>query len=318
MEKQHKISVIIPVFNSLKWLEKCVTSVLNQTYKNLEIILVDDGSTDGSEKLCDDYAKKDKRVVVVHQKNGGLSAARNTGLEKASGDFVAFADSDDYLETNMLEKLHSSLLEKEADIVICGFVMEDESGKEYADTPALENKTFSSAEALELLTLPRQDRFVVAWNKLYKKELFKFTRFPVGKIHEDQWVAHKLFFTASKVATIQDELYHYVIHASSIMQASNPIRHFDDIDALFDRIQFYKSKNLSSLAAGVEKTMFNLFAFYREKVWAYENFTLAELKKVYAYGKKCKKYLKNTAKINKYSKNEIKEHLKVYNFSTEG
>ena len=309
------ISVIIPVFNTTKFLKKCVDSVINQTYKNLEIILVDDGSTDGSEKICDDYSKIDNRVIVVHKQNGGLSSARNTGLEKASGEFVAFADSDDYLQENMIEKLVDTEEQTQADIVICGFVMENEAGENYASTPALKNETYTKREALELLNQPRQDRYTVAWNKLYKASLFEDIKYPEGKIHEDQWTIHKLFFKASKVSAIEDVLYHYVVHEGSIMQAKNPIKHFDDIDALFERIEFYKTNNLKELIPGVFETMSELFAFYREKIWGYENFTLAELNKIYGYGKKCKKCLKNTAKTEKYSKNQLKSLIKAYSFS---
>ncbi len=314
-KNQPKISVIIPVFNASKFLSKCVNSVICQSHKALEIILIDDGSTDCSGKICDNFAKTDNRIVVLHKANGGLSSARNAGLGIATGELIAFVDSDDYLEPNMLEALLNSLFKNGSDIAICSFVMETETGEPYATTPPLENKTYSKAEALELLAEPRQDRYAVAWNKLYRKKLFEGLRYPEGKIHEDQWLAHKLFFEAEKVSTISNVLYHYVVHTGSIMQASNPIRHLDDIDALFDRIEFFKSHNLEYLTAGVEKTMFTLFAFYREKFWGYEKFTLAELKMIYRYGKKCKKCFKNIKKSKKYSKSEKNMRFRVYNFS---
>ena len=314
-KNQPKVSVIIPVFNTSKFLKKCVNSVLKQTYKNLEVFLIDDGSTDNSGILCDDFAKTDKRVVTIHKQNGGLSPARNVGLGIATGEFIAFVDSDDFIEPTMIEVLLNNIIKAGSDISICSFAMETETGKPYADTPPLKNETYSKFEALALLNETRQDRFTVAWNKLYKKELFDGLRYPENKIHEDQWTIHKLFFKTSKVSAIEDVLYHYVVHEGSIMQAKNPIKHFDDIDALFDRIEFYKTNNLKELIPGVFKTMSELFAFYREKIWGYENFTLAELNKIYGYGKKCKKYLKNTAKTEKYSKEKTKEISKAFNFS---
>ncbi len=314
-EKTPKISVIVPIFNSLNWLDKCIFSIVNQTYKNLEIILIDDGSNDGSSNLCDTYAKKDERIIVIHKSNEGLSLARNAGLKIATGEFVLFADSDDYLEDNMLEKLILSQKQDNADMVICGFIMEDELGNKYADTPELENKTYSNKEALKLLNLNRQDRFVVAWNKLYKRNLFEDIQYPKGKIHEDQWVAHKLFFKSNKITTIQPSLYHYVIHKDSIMNASNPLKHFDDIDALFDRIEFYKNNKLYDLIDGVFNVMYNLFSFYREKIFAYKNFTFAELNKIYSYGNKCKKLLKRNIKHINFSKNTVRKSLKIYSFS---
>lgn len=306
MNKKNKVSVIIPVFNTSNFLNKCLQSVLKQTYTNLEIICVNDGSTDDSQQKCEHYANQDKRIVVVNKENGGLSSARNAGLKIATGKFIIFIDSDDFVEPNMIEKLVDIQLKTNCDICICSFLMETEKGAIYAETPTLENKTYCNAEAMQLLNQPRQDRFVVSWNKLYKKELFNEIEFPVGKIHEDQWIAHKLFYASKIISTCSDKLYHYIIHDNSIMQSSNPIKHFDDIDALFDRIKFYQSKSLHSLIEGTILTMCSVFSFYREKIWAYENFKLNELKNIF---KQCKTYVKQ---LKTLSANE--EKIKIFKF----
>lgn len=313
--KNQTISVIIPVFNTGAFLNKCVESVASQTYRHLEIILIDDGSTDGSENLCDLWASKDSRIKVIHKPNGGLSSARNAGLDVASGEFVAFVDSDDFLEPNMFETLFTARAKADADIVLCSFSMENESGEPYATTPPISNLTLSGVKALELLNQPRQDRFVVAWNKLFTRKLFDDIRFPEGKIHEDQWIAHKLFFEAKTIKAIPGELYHYVVHENSIMQLKNPIKHFDDIDALFDRVQFYQNNNLKHLVAGVENTMCELFGFYKQKMFSFGAFNKNELKTIKIYANKCYAFFKKCKMSRKYSKNERKLRKNTYKFS---
>ena len=312
-ESKPKISVIVPVFNVKKHLQKCFLSIANQTYENLEVLVVDDGSFDGSEKVCDQWAEKDKRFVVIHKTNGGLSSARNVGLEKAKGEFVLFVDSDDFVEPNMIEKLVKAQTKAKAEICACLFSMETEAGETYADVPKFETKSCTGIESLKFLNQPRQDRYVVAWNKLYKKELFDDIKFPLGKIHEDQWTIHELFFKAKKVAFVSDELYHYVIHEGSLSRNKNPIKHLDDIDALFSRVEFLKNKGFEELSFDVENAMFDLFGFYREQFFAYQNFTFKELSKIVASGKACFKFFK--ANKNKKRKQELKKRKQIYTFS---
>lgn len=310
-----KISIIVPVYNILPYIEKCLNSLINQTYENIEIIIVDDGSNDGSEKICDKFAKNYKKINVFHKANGGLSSARNYGLNFATGDYIGFVDGDDYIELNMFERLINNLTQTNADISICSFFMENEDGSKHCNCENLETKTFSNIEALELLSSERQDRYVVAWNKLYKKELFQDIEFPIGKIHEDQAIIHHLFFKAKKISTISQKLYHYVVHKNSLSHQNNITKHFDDIDALFDRIKFYKQNNLQSLLAGVERTMFNLFLFYKHKAIEYGRCSFKQIKIMKLYGLKCYQFFEECSTFKDYTKQEKFKRRKIYKIS---
>lgn len=168
---EEKISIIIPVYNNEKYLERCIVSLINQTYKNLEIILINDGSTDNSRIICEKYLKKDKRVILVNQKNGGVSAARNKGIEIATGSWIAFVDSDDWITENMYEILHINAIENNADISIGGYIRTD------IEKPAFESKKtleiLDNKTALEYLILDKEGYATSVWNKLYKIDVVK-------------------------------------------------------------------------------------------------------------------------------------------------
>ncbi len=207
------ISVIIPVYNVEKYLDKCIQSVVNQTYENLEIILVDDGSPDNCPKICDEYAKKDKRIKVVHKENGGLSDARNAGIKYSNGEYLTFIDSDDYIVDNYVEFLYNLIIKENADISM---------GKHYIVYP---NKTINaftgeyfvmnSHDCLEKM-LYGEDVDVSAWAKLYKRKLFDKIEFPVGRLFEDSATTYKLIDKANKVAFSSQPIYYYVIRKNSI------------------------------------------------------------------------------------------------------
>jgi len=195
-----KVSVIVPVFNVEEYLSKCLDSIINQSYYNLEIILIDDGSTDLSSFICDEYCSLDSRVVVVHKTNGGLSDARNTGINLATGEFFCFIDSDDYIDVNMIEELINLLSFHDADIAVCDFL--EVSPNMDISKISLNNETIeiiSNIEELENLFSKNYLQTVVSWNKLYKKELFNNIRFPVGKLHEDEFTTYKIIFQAKKI-----------------------------------------------------------------------------------------------------------------------
>ena len=178
------ISVVVPVYNVEKSLRQCLDSVLAQTYRDLELILVDDGSTDASGEICEEYAAKDSRVTLVRQANGGVADARNVGLEKVSDEYVFFVDSDDFIHNKTLETLLRALTENDADLVFCDFQKVDDDGDfiedRAANVPADRDAIFSSDTALKKLAEENAFIWNVVWNKLYKAELLKDVRFPVG------------------------------------------------------------------------------------------------------------------------------------------
>lgn len=194
------VSVIIPVHNVEKYLKRCIGSVLNQSYKNLEIIIIDDGSKDKSSEICDDYKRKDKRVLVVHTENKGVSEARNKGIEISKGEYISFIDSGDWVDMVYIERLMALLLEHKADISICDFEKvynEKIVNKIYNE----KIKTYTNKEVLEELFKRNAVKFVVSWGKIYKKYLFNNIRFPKGRYHEDEFVAYKLFDKGTKIVS---------------------------------------------------------------------------------------------------------------------
>lgn len=237
------ISVIVPVYNVEKYLPQCIDSILNQTEKNLEIILVDDGSLDNSGKICDEFSKKDDRIVVIHKKNNGLSSARNAGLEIAKGNYIGFVDSDDWLDKSMYEVLLKLLKENNSDISCCDFFKTANSDD---SIPHIDNEIINSYNNIESLNNFYNGLYtqtVVAWNKLYKRELFKDISYPVGKIHEDEGTTYKLYYKANKITYTNRPLYYYRITPNSITTSKFNKKRLDIIDVYDEKVKFIKNIN---------------------------------------------------------------------------
>ncbi|ANW97653.1 hypothetical protein CSTERTH_00700 [Thermoclostridium stercorarium subsp. thermolacticum DSM 2910] len=225
------ISIIVPIYNCEKYLLKCVDSIRTQTYTNLEIILIDDGSNDNSPSLCDKILKEDCRIKVIHKDNGGVSDARNTGLKIASGKYIAFVDSDDYLEETYLELLYKSLIFNEADLSICGYIYEDEKGNMIAKTTG-DSVILNSHEALNLMFSPKEYQGFL-WNKLFKKELIGALQFNKEiTICEDLLFVSQYMLNCKKIVYNPIPLYHYVYNTNS---------------AINSRYRKFNYKNLSEL-----------------------------------------------------------------------
>ena len=234
------ISVIVPVYNIELYLKKCVVSILEQAYGNLEIILIDDGSTDNSSCLCDLLAKNDSRITVIHQKNRGLSAARNTGIEHAHGSYIAFIDGDDYISPFMIEKLYNRIRMDCSDIAVCGFKRVSESYQEL-DCVSIPDLLISGQDAVRMHYQETKGIMQIVCNKLYKISLFDTVRFPVGKIHEDDFTFYRILDISKRVSILSDALYYYVQRKNSIMSAAYSIKRLDGIEASYERIRFYLS-----------------------------------------------------------------------------
>lgn len=208
------ISVIIPIYNMEKYLKKCVWSVINQSYQNLEILLIDDGSKDNSPQICDEFSKKDKRIKVFHKENGGLSDAKNYGLKKARGNYVTFVDSDDWIETNMYEEMMLKMQSENADISICGRYIDYENGKSIKWYNPNEMKMDREKSLIYLNSFYKFD--MASWDKIYKKELFDGIEFPYGKKCEDAYTTYLLFARCKKIIYIPQCFYHYFQRNGSI------------------------------------------------------------------------------------------------------
>lgn len=213
------ISIVIPVYNVERYVERCIDSVRNQTYKNIEIIIVDDGSPDSSGEICDEIAKDDSRIQVIHQKNAGLSGARNTGIAKSSGKYILFIDSDDWIESDFVFYLHYLITKYNADIAQCDFKYIDENGKIYNSvTNTQEEICCSSKDALQRIMAGNQ--FITsAWGKIYKRKMFDTLQYPVGKIFEDIPVTYEAFLRSNKIVYGNRALYNYLYNKSGISNA---------------------------------------------------------------------------------------------------
>ena len=240
------ISIIIPVYKVEKYLEKCIQSLINQTYENLQIILVDDGSPDNCGKICDEYAKKDHRIEVIHKSNGGLSDARNKGLEIAKGEYIGFIDSDDYIESDMYEVLYNLLKQYNADVSICNFytVSQGKISIKNADNGINE---YNRIEILKEILLDKNIQSY-AWNKLYKKELFDEIKYPVGKKYEDIGTTFYLLEKCNKVVVTGKPEYYYINRQDSIVNNVTETTITDYIELIMQRYD-YIEENIKELSS---------------------------------------------------------------------
>ena len=241
------VSMIVPIFDVERYLERSVRSIMAQTHANLEIILVDDESPDACPKMCDEFAREDGRVKVIHKKNGGLSDARNAGLAVAKGEYVAFVDSDDYVSNDFIKNLYSALRESGADVSCCGFYKVFNNGSLMNTKKSLELLRFTNKEAIKDIFSARSICEVMTWNKLYKRDLFEKNgiTFPSGKIHEDNFTTYKLLFFSSCVVYIDDPLYYYTQRTDSIMGRNFDIKRLDALDAPEEARVFFKDNSMN-------------------------------------------------------------------------
>lgn len=257
------ISVIIPVYKVEAYLTACVESVLAQTYEQLEIILVDDGSPDNCPKICDEFAARDSRIRVIHKENGGLSSARNAGIDAARGEYLAFLDSDDLWTPVFLERLCRAAQETGADFAVCLFRrFRGDPPKELPEPVAAE--VLTRREAFECLFGVRNENMVVAPNKLYRRCLFAGIRYPAGKLHEDEAVIHEIIGAAERIAWLEEEHYLYRESPNSITTAKFNLRRLDETYAKEQRIAYFERRGMQDLADRTKIVyLSNLMRLYR-------------------------------------------------------
>ena len=248
------ISVVIPVYKVEKYLNECVQSVLLQTYENLQVILVDDGSPDRCGEMCDKWADKDHRIQVIHKKNGGLSDARNAGLAVAAGAYIAFVDSDDWIAPQMYEVMLKTIKEQNADIVACGIV------NTYGDRQILYTPPYCIGSSEKFLRMIYEDTVfsVSAWNKLYRKSCWSNFQFPKGKLCEDAFTTFLLVDNANKIVQISEAFYYYRIRENSIMTSGFRHARMDEEEAWRCNYEYMRA-HYPSIAK-------KAFDFYLQKV----------------------------------------------------
>lgn len=261
------VSVVVPVYNVEAYLSKCVDSICRQSYRDLEIILVDDGSTDRCPALCDRFAAEDSRITVIHKKNGGLSDARNAGIDRSTGEFITFVDSDDWVDPDFVGNILAAMRENQADIGIGDYVR-TEGEKILTDSEEKENAkekekvgpggtaqarivTYSGREAIRgCYRSERHGMAFTAWGKIYRSDLFHSPiRFPVGKIHEDSFTTYRLLYCAVRVVYVDRVLYFYRTTEGSIMQKPFSLRRLDGLEAAEGAWRFFLSNEEDELTA---------------------------------------------------------------------
>lgn len=220
------LTVIVPVYNVEKYLDKCIESIVNQTYQQLEIVLVDDGSTDSSLNICNKWANRDSRIKVIHKENGGLSSARNAGIKLATGDLYTFVDSDDFIELNMYEIMIAALIETKKDIACCGRIVDLWGQKEKEEFAIKEQRVFSKKEAIKEILLLK-DIDVSACDKIYRKEIFKDIIYPEGKISEDAAIIFDILEKTNGIVHVGRSFYHYIFRKNSISKSQYTHKRYD-------------------------------------------------------------------------------------------
>jgi len=234
-----QISVIIPVYNVESYLHRCVDSILEQTFSDFELILVDDGSPDNCGKICDDYAVKDGRVHVIHQKNGGLSAARNAGIDwvfaNSDSQWLTFVDSDDWIHPQMLELLLHSALSHNVKVSVCSYV-ETNSKTPMTVVEAPSDEVWHPEDFF----LANSVNAIIACGKLYSRDTFAAIRYPVGKIHEDEFTTYKILFAQKEIVVVPMRLYFYFKNESGITKSAWNPRRLDAVEAMNAQIVFYR------------------------------------------------------------------------------
>ena len=233
-----KISIIVPVYNVESYLRKCINSILNQTIENIEIILVNDGSKDRSGYICDEYKKKDGRIVVIHKENGGLSSARNAGLEIATGELIGFIDSDDWIEPDYYQILQDGIIKYNAEISVMHLM-------DVTQYEKIEFKTKRKEEWVKFTRVNAMESFFAndfigysACNKLYRSSLFKGIRYPEGMLMEDKATTYKLIYKTNLVVVNSSRKYHYYLRTGSIMQSKFNRKKFDSLEIHKEQIEF--------------------------------------------------------------------------------
>lgn len=276
--QEELVSVIVPVYNVENYLERCVESILTQSYRNIEILLIDDGSKDSSGSICDELTCKDYRIRVFHKENGGLGSARNYGIDRAEGVYICFVDSDDEIDCGYVESLYTALKKNDADLSICGYFY---GTNKYITTYTPKNSTMAIDEAL--IEFAKGNAFFnFAWNKLYKKEIVEqmSIRFSDRHCAEDMYFNVFYYRNCNKIVTVDKAVYTYYVNLESLSNGRRP-KFWEDMLLIYDAmVETCKTKQLSVKYANTL-----LLVMFRNSVSNYCNKR--------AYYKECKRYIEN-------------------------
>lgn len=246
------ISVIVPIYNVEKYIYRCVDSILAQTFSDFELILIDDESPDKCPKICDRYAEQDERIHVIHQKNGGLSAARNAGIDwvflNSDSQWITFVDSDDWIHPQMLEILYGAVLKYSVSVSICGYQCTDGSNPQI-------DRIYEKIWSPEEFYVQKNVNATVAWGKLYKRECFSKLRYPEGKLHEDEFITYQIIFSHAKIVVVEAPLYAYFQNPTGIMKSEWNPKRLDGLEARREQIDYFKRNHFKKAEIRAAKAM---------------------------------------------------------------
>ncbi len=291
-----KLSIIVPIYNAEKYLTKCVDSILAQTLTDFELILVNDGSTDDSPSICDEYAKKDPRIKVIHKENGGQADARNVGLDIAKGEYIGFVDSDDYIEPVMYEELYNLAISQNADITDSNYRYTYEDGSTNDRTPNHYNSsTYKGSDNIKNYGISRYQISDILCTKIFRRSLFDNIRFPKGKVYEDSYIMLDIVSKCNIFTATSNIYYNYFQRTGSTVHSGFSAKEFDRLDVYFKRIDFFANKNLPDAYQRVVHSFVNnyskcFFCVFREHKEYKKNFK--------PYRKKAFKMISDVCKNN--------------------
>lgn len=279
MNSQNLLSVVIPIYNSEKYMKNCIDSIINQTYRNIEIILVDDGSKDSSAQICDNYAKKDNRIIVIHKENNGVSSARNSGIDIAKGKYISFIDSDDYVDEFFFEKMLDLMCKMDSDLVFCDikFVENDVEIKKINFS---EKKSFSNTEMMEKMFNYNCANFAV-WNKIYLTDIVKKIRFYEEiLIKEDGLFCFQYLNNIKNVCYINEAMYTYIQQKNSALHVGNPEKMITSVEATDKIIEILRENNISGYADLECDLVGNYYKYKKQVLKKNKNYDLKKYKKI--------------------------------------
>lgn len=264
-----KVSIIVPIYKVEKELDRCIQSILRQSYTNLEIILIDDGSPDKCPEMCDIYAEQDERIKVIHKENGGLSDARNAGLNIATGEFLAFIDSDDWVADSFIERLVNNIIDTDSDIAICGFALINEIGQKRDCVANKVQEVLEHEQAISALFAQQKFECMICM-KMYRRNLFENIRFPKGKLYEDIAVSLSLFDKNRRCVIINDELYYYFQRKGSIVNSKFNKKRLDMLEYTQKMIDYSHEHghkyDFEAESFYLKSVMINILQIYKDKI----------------------------------------------------
>lgn len=293
------ISIIVPTYNNEPYLARCIESLINQTYKNIEIILIDDGSCDNSLTICEEYAKKDSRIKVWHQEYLGVSETRNKGVELSTGEFIIFLDGDDEAHPDYVQKLYNTSVQNDLDIA-AACLLRIKNGKPVNQGEVTNKLQLYDGKTIQMKTFERNRYFyMVVCGKLFKKELFEGLKFPKGRINEDESLIYLLYWKSKRIGFIDDYLYLYHYNGDSITEKKYNIHRLDGFYMLEEKFNFYKSLGLESFANKTASEYFSqisvVLTHKKSEITDYK----AVMKKAKEFYLKDRKNILNKAKLPK-------------------